>query len=155
MTENTGKMRDWILRLHTPNTGELKVQGLNILDEIEREIAERYMELLLDADGVPIRVGDTLEYAYEDIHLVRKVVAVSSDMFAWESVVSDSDFGIRGIAKFHRHIKPRTVEDVLEDFLAAYDEWDELASGMERMAKQHEVFAKYANELRELMGVDE
>ena len=32
-----------------------------LADEIEAEIAERYMELPVDADGVPIRPGDLLE----------------------------------------------------------------------------------------------
>ena len=31
-----------------------------LADEIEREVAERYMELPVDADGVPIHVGDLM-----------------------------------------------------------------------------------------------
>lgn len=42
------------------STGQQE-QVINALaDEIEREIAERFMELPVDADGVPIRMGDEL-----------------------------------------------------------------------------------------------
>ena len=38
-----------------------------LANEIEREIAEKYMELPVDADDVPIKPGDELEYCSEDI----------------------------------------------------------------------------------------
>lgn len=41
MTESTGKMRDWIIALTEHDFSWKRVQGLDILDEIEREIAER------------------------------------------------------------------------------------------------------------------
>ncbi|MBQ6411165.1 MAG: hypothetical protein IJI16_04365, partial [Atopobiaceae bacterium] len=35
---------------------------LVIADEIEREIAEKYMELPVDTDGVPIKPGDIMQF---------------------------------------------------------------------------------------------
>lgn len=136
MTENTGKMRDWILSLYTPNTGELKVQGLDILDEIEREIAERFVELPTDADGVPIHVGDAVEYPNGRRDVVRFIT------------VNDNQptFNECGwVASKCRHVKPRTVEDVLTD----------LAEDVERGCPPLNAVAKYIGQLRELMGVDE
>ena len=45
MIESIEKLREWVKSLYTPNSGKLKVEGLDIADEIEAEIAERYMEL--------------------------------------------------------------------------------------------------------------
>lgn len=108
-----------------------------------REYDETHMELPLDADGVPIRVGDTLEYVYENLRFVRKVVAVSSNEFAWED--SDGDFGIRGVARFHRHVDPRTIVDVLADF----------AADVENGRNDRETAMRYADEIRELLEVDD
>lgn len=104
MTKSTGKMRDWILSLYTPNTGEMKVQGLDILDEIEREIAERYVELPVDADGVPWHIGDMVEGH-------GKVHSLDLNCHGW------SFFGVENAIDpaIHRHAKPRTIVDVLRD----------------------------------------
>ena len=50
-----------------------------IADEIEREIAEKYMELPVDADGVPIHVGDKLKGVYETF----EVCAISEHYAYW------------------------------------------------------------------------
>ena len=60
MIESIEKLRKWVKSLYTPNSGELKVEGLDIADEIEAEIESRYMELPVDADGVPIHPNDKL-----------------------------------------------------------------------------------------------
>lgn len=126
-----------------------------VCDGIEREIAERYMELPVDADGVPIRVGDLIEFG-------KKGERLEVTHFGWTSH-GDPTVAYRRpngtldcscIGDECRHVKPRTVEDVLEDFIAAYDEWDCNTYDDERMAGRRELFAKYADELRELVGVD-
>ena len=86
------------------------------LDAIEAEIAERFMELPVDADGVPIRMGDMME----SIHFVNGcgkprgfvVGLVIGDV---ENIVSlDTEHGQKDFAfAVVRHYKPRTVEDVL------------------------------------------
>lgn len=107
-----------------------------LADEIEREIAERYMELPVDMDGVPIRVGDRVcspnagggEY---------DVFAIACNHWV------DID-GFKHNPAGTLHVKPRTVEDVLTD----------LAEDVERGCPPLNAVAKYIGELRELMGVE-
>ena len=50
---------------HTVSCSDNRIALVAIADRIEAELAERYMELPVDADGVPIHVGDELEgYGY-------------------------------------------------------------------------------------------
>lgn len=107
-------------------------------DEIEREIAERYMELPVDADGVPIHCCDRmrLDNGHEgEVWLIGVFDIMMSDhtCFDW--------------AKSH-HVKPRTIEDVLRD--------------MEGMRGNNATYedvvrrcAELAAELRELMEASE
>ena len=113
---------------------------LIIADEIEAEIAERYMLLPVDADGVPIRVGDVMV----DYKTPRNVVAVAPDSFMMSGYEIDS-FYRPGLAKNHRHVKPRTIEDVLADF----------ASKQHGITKEENdaLIAECAAEIRELMEV--
>lgn len=98
-------------------------------DEIEREIAERYMLCPVDADGVPIRVGDVLERV--DGGPSQKASCVCSSGFNDEPIWN---------ASYFRHA-PRTVEDVLADF----------AADVENDRNTIETARKYAAEIRELM----
>lgn len=121
-----------------------------IADEIEAEIAERFMELPVDADGVPIRVGDELEChanGYDGtftVFAINNSVAVGNHDIEWIRRNPDKWFHV---ASFCTHVKPRTLEDVLADYAS----------------KQHgitteehdELIAKYAAEIRELLGVSE
>ena len=58
--ESIEKLREFIGDYFV-NSGQAYLQGLAIAGSIEREIAERYMLLPADADGVPIHVGDVLD----------------------------------------------------------------------------------------------
>lgn len=83
-----------------------------IADEIEAEIAERYMELPVDADGVPIRVGDKLE-----AHLLKDkprftAMGILYDGEQW--YVKDGESWAMTV-NIVRHVKPRTLEDVLAE----------------------------------------
>ena len=77
-----------------------------LADAIEQELAERYLELPLDADGVPIRVGDVM--AYEDNTKPTKVVALVPP------AVFLTDEGPR-YADMCRHYQPDTWERIIED----------------------------------------
>lgn len=65
--ESIDKLRDWLdykCICYDANKNAVELANghhpdelYEIADEIEREIAKRYMELPVDADGVPIRVG--------------------------------------------------------------------------------------------------
>jgi len=113
-------------------------------DEIEREIAERYMLLPVDADGVPIRVGDELTAA--GLYGKVKVCALQYDG-KWR--VQDKTAGCwRDCAKLC-HVKPRTIEDVLDEMADKIIRQGHLAG-----LTAPEIIAEYADELRS-MGVGE
>ena len=138
-------------------TGQIERTLDDIADEIEREISERYMLLPVDVDGVPIRVGDLIEYDDDGetyrLH-ARGVYVYHSGRFEGEKCVMNERLGIWDPSKC-RHVKPRTVEDVLHDFWLEWEdhpidiEWDEL------LMRLKESEAKYADEIRELMEVGE
>ena len=98
-----------------------------IADEIEREIAERYMELPVDSDGVPIRVGDKL-ILDNGYHPPMEVEVQPLTTYQ---------------PSCYRHVKPRTIEDVLTELV-------EFATNGTNMPDYEEAIAKYADELREM-----
>ena len=86
------------------------------IEKVEQEVSERFMELPLDADGVPIRVGDVMEFSAFEIEkpVTRMVDGIGQGVFfAW--------CGERGYqqheAKRYRHHHEPTVEDVLQKLL--------------------------------------
>lgn len=107
---------------------------LLIADEIEREIVEHYMELPVDADGVPIHVGDILERV--DGGPIQQACCIGPYGFNDAPIWCARDF---------RHVKPRTVEDVLCDMIHEYACTD---------MTTEQTAAKYAVEIRDLLGVD-
>lgn len=156
--ETTDKLRDWARRVKdNPHLGTLTEQGVLGLDAIahgiEREVAERYMELPVDADGVPIRVGDTILEDYGEGERYRHNVTALIYTNRWDYEFDDDKPGsdtrdVGNMSDFYRcarHAKPRTVEDVLRDF--AYKVCD-----MNNVAEPE--FARYADEIRELMEVE-
>ena len=146
--ESIEKLREWVQHIdENRQLGALAGSGkqglINIADEIQAEIDSRYMELPVDADGVPIRVNDVMV----DCRTPRNVVAVAPDSFVMCGYETDS-FYRAGRACNHRHYrKPRTVEDVLHDF---GNDYAAFLSGIYPFenARQCELIAKYAAELR-------
>jgi len=91
-----------------------------LIDEIEREVSERFIELPVDADGVPIRVGDAVAEKPFRPGIGEKpanVVCMLINSDGW--AIGDCD--PRG-HWFHpatlEHIKPRTIEDVVKQAVA-------------------------------------
>jgi len=109
-------------------------------DAIQAEVDERYMELPLDADGVPIRVGDKMKLSKDR---VGTVVAVSETQFT--ARVSSREEKPVCQANLAHHFKPHTVEDVLREF--AYKVCD--------LNVADEAIAKYAVKIREAVSADE
>ena len=88
---------------------------LAIADRIDAELAERYMELPVDADGVPIHVGDELEgYGYTSGGAYCKAV------MGWGVMAGEREQPYRNwlmwSADALRHHRPPTVEDILREF---------------------------------------
>ena len=145
--ESLGKMRNYIDDNFFPQCKPW-YEGHEIADEIQDEIESRFMELPLDADGVPIHVNDEVKF-----HNDAPVTVMSIGM---SQVYGLNDCGFYGRAgnffghgtlKNIRHIKPRTVEDVLRD---CCNEWNQHCGE----DWEHGVYAKYAAELRMRDGDD-
>lgn len=155
MMESIEKLREWsrlfdgmyvmeegdICHIYNrPLTDSMKSWGELMREqcgEIEREIAERYMELPVDADGVPIRCGD-------------EVTADTLGNGKWSVFAVASDYWVDVDGYTHKpcethHVKPRTIEDVLRDLVNGIDrvEFDVLTA-----------IGEAADEIRELMEVD-
>ena len=132
------------------NWGE---QWRKIADEIEAEIAEKYMELPVDADGVPIRVGDMLNWEYESEKYTVCAVAPGR-VHHWiqqDGKRSTIDYPPNQVT----HYKQRTLEDVLEDYVVEYQTRAARSNfGSEHFdhVDVHEMVKRCADEIRDLMG---
>lgn len=85
------------------------IEGYRALaDAIEAEIAERFMELPLDADGVPIRIGDTV--CEVDVRVPIEVMSLTF----YEDCVDVNVCGMN--PNMLRHVKPRTLDDVMAEY---------------------------------------
>lgn len=83
-------------------------------DEIEREIAERYMEYPVDADGVPVHVGDKMQYHGGEPFTVCAVAP--GVIHTWAAVkLGERSTTYHYMPDQCTHYKPRTIEDVLQD----------------------------------------
>lgn len=81
---------------------------LRIADAIEQELAERYVALPLDADGVPIHVGDEVTFTNGDRSFTRTVEAIGK---TWVVFGDATFYGVRSC----RHRQPDTWERIIED----------------------------------------
>ena len=114
--------------------------------------SERYMELPVDADGVPIRVGDEINSLGCGV-LVNSIIWDGANWYASDAVVSSDWFPV----KHSEHVKPRTLEDVLREYALEMNltyETGEIG-GEERAEALDDLTAKYADEIRELMEASE
>lgn len=151
------------------NLDGFKFVTLKLCDEIEREIAKKYIELPLDIDGVAIRPGDTLSYCYEDNKDGEELKGIDNVLYLAFDDLGDVDihlelYGWEELPQFFtyhpeemnfRHcVKPRIIEDVLSDFrFRASLIYDDPNIGGEDMADAlEELDAKYAAEIRKVVG---
>ena len=122
------------------------------LEALEREIAERYILLPVDADGVPIHVGDEVcGYGYSNGGVVVK--ALNGHMIIVGRLEGGENYAKSGLlwsAKDTHHVKPRTVEDVLIEYrLKAYNLYlDYGLTSDERVAEFKSLDEEYASKLR-------
>lgn len=147
--ESIEKLREKI-RLDVNNPwSDLKGDLLAMCDKIEAEIDERYMELPVGKDGKPLRFGETV---YGEDGKAWVVRSYKPAPYSVRVSAADNEMGKRRVkAGWMTHIKPRTVEDVLESFIEDYDHWDEFAH-FGRGESRNALFAKYAAEIRKVVG---
>ena len=108
--------------------------------EYERELADHYILLPIDADGEPIHVGDVMETE----NGIREVDALQKSSRKWSIglvPVGGGAFSWRDAETLlHHHVQ--TVEDVLTEFVATLMERGELSNG------GAQTIAEYAAKLR-------
>ena len=116
------------------------------VSRLERERDEKYVALPLDADGVPIRVGDLVEFGYKGERLEVTHIGWTKHgdpTIAYRRPNGTLDSSCIG-GECHHH--ERTIEDVLARFLTS--------CGDDDPHHYDEQIAEYADELRELMEVE-
>lgn len=125
-----------------PNGGAI----LNaIADEVEAEIATRIMLLPVDADGVLIKLGDRLKEHEDGNEFTVDGIKIWGNTYEWWAYQEN---GIQAPMTRCTHVKPRTLEDVLNDVATVgvcYQNRDDIRA---------EKLEKYADEIRELMRGD-
>lgn len=124
----------------------------DIANEIEAEIAERFMELPVDADSVPIHMGETVYGKYLEGNPEFTVRGFSFDLEyrQWNVQVGDAAWTSANLLS---HVKPRTLEDVLNDRIN--DVLSVMTSGIGialETALNDSFGEECADEIRELMG---
>ena len=114
---------------------------VEITDAIEAEVAERFMELPVDADGVPVHIGDMLFYKpYNQTFRVGCVEYQYALVY-----VKDYANGSHWKPEECTHVKPRTVEDVVQEAI----QWGfTYGKGGMDTSEQRD---KFAAEIRELV----
>lgn len=123
---------------------------IKLTDAIEREIAEKYMELPVDADGMPIHVGDSIEYP-NGTHDVVRFITVN------DNVPTFNESG--WVASKCRHVKPDPLKELLNDHL---QEREKIVRKLERSlitlgeaeSEEDACDKLFAERIRELLGGD-
>ena len=85
---------------------------LAIADRIDAKLAERYMKLPADADGVPIHVGDKLQRRSNGFQH-GEVMGIGNGVFFTRHYMNDYH---KHFASDAVHYREPTVEDVLREF---------------------------------------
>ena len=126
---------------------------LRIADKIEADVAERFMRLPVDVHDAPIHVGDEIQQLNH--------AGVWTDAMPVIAVDENGCFALaHGIAceartyvwgNNCRHVEPRTLEDVLRDYGDEYHK----ACTSDYTVNLAGIYRKYADEMRDLLGVDE
>lgn len=145
--ESIEKLRGWETSVLVEESGVTTIGKM--CDEIEAEIERDYMKLPVDADGVPIHVGDVMKLKQGD-ERIGTVTAVGKRVEARAWVLPDGkNVSISYIASGIKHVKQRPIEDVLREFAEKAVCGNQYGS----LYADEEEIAKYADELRELMEV--
>ena len=129
---------------------------LSLVDEIEREVAERYMLLPVDADGVPIRIGDLLECSEYGNQTERfTVYGYTTEYSTWTGDTATLMATNENSTEFYcdrcHHVKPRTIEDVLREFASEYHN----AASSPNTFDSDGMIGRCAAELRGMMEADD
>ena len=98
------------------------------IDGIEREVADM-VPLPMDADGVPIHVGDRVQLIGNDPSTVSHMSLAGDGWRVYAKYDGDLGTGSGEPSRIRHHHTP-TVEDVLREFADAWAEWKDGAAMM-------------------------
>lgn len=108
-------------------------------------IDSTYMKLPVDADGMPIRIGDTMERVCAEMPGTFIVGLIGADGHCMDD---ETNFFL---ASECRHVKPDTVESLLMEFALATDyagDWNNPDDVDERRRQVDALAAEYAERIR-------
>jgi len=110
-----------------------------LADEIEREIERDFMRLPVDSEGVPIRVGDKMEFSYgvDEVEGVHPERIFTLHEGKWLCLMANDK----------RHAKPDKLKELLSEFLTETACFFPSECGEE--------IGKYAERIREMAGKGE
>lgn len=115
-----------------------------LIGEIEAEISERYMELPVDADGVPIHIGDLVKV--NDGEDDGYIDGFTSEFTCGDGELMPTIDTVQYRACDMRHVGERTIEYVLGEFVQTWND-----SEYEDDDAYQSLIAKYADEIRGLI----
>ena len=116
------------------------------IEELESEISERFMELPVDADGAPLKVGKTVygKYLKGNPEYTVRGFSFDQEHGQWNVQVGDAMWVSQNLLS----VKPRTLEDVLRDvWMEAID-----YAKSDIWRSPDEVFSERADEIRGMLG---
>lgn len=120
---------EWII-------GLLDRQAAITKRELRREIAERFIELPVDADGVPIHLGDRLDNFGEKF--VCEWIEFEMGNASVGYAIGDGELPPAFAPDECEHVKQRTIEDVLTDYAANGLTLEEAAAELRGMMEADE-----------------
>lgn len=118
---------------------------VEMVEAVEHEVAEKFCELPVDADGVLIHVGDMVQGLVDGGPVQHLELWDDGWVVVFEFAPGQFT---RYSGDAVRHAKPRTLEDVLRDYACDFAD----SNGPDY---DEEITRRYADEIRELMGVKE
>jgi len=127
-----------------PNAVNWGEQWRKIADEIEAEVAEKYMPVPKDADGKRVKFGDKLHEDEDGHEFVVSGFKVWGDSFEWWAYQEN---GVQAPLERCHIVKPDPLKELLYEFAGDYA--DSSGPGYDT-----ECVERYAERIRELMEVD-
>ena len=109
-------------RIDAEHERELRETGEDIVQDVRHE----WVRLPVDADGVPIHVGDLMDNTHKDGFRAKRVIGICQHPDErWTVEVDEGRLRWHDAAKLRHHHEP-TVEDVLRDVVTlCHNTWKE------------------------------
>lgn len=137
MTDPIKRLRECLL-MASPNDGSIEYLSVH---DIADEIEAAYIKLPVDADHVPIRPGDVIDYA-------DMVSSVRFKVEAYGAVgggLIPSNGTVTYVPHLCRHGKSETIESILQELVGRVKSCD---------SEGHKTIVEYAERIRDVIDYD-